>query len=422
MSDFKMRRNPERAAWAVLYGAFFTWCVLAVSLPLGARWWLRNASSDQTITLQSSGTVLVTRPGGSAPEVNLADIPVGSTITTQADSQATLTFAAAEGGDILATVQVYGSTELVITRADRPRYSSTGISPNRIDLRVATGRLRAAISPEVRHPVKLQLHSPPEAVTVLEQPGSKASLEASGARSVIVVREGEALVIAESQGIIAHRDERAEVTPNQPPNGPLPAERDWIVNGYFQQALEFGWAKAIRQPQKPEEDWGAVTNVTIAGRQTVQFLRAGQAWGQAGITQEINRDVRDYTSLRLHLAVLVNLQDLWNCGASGTECPVMVDITFVDKGGGERHWLKGFYYRFNANASFGLTACPSCNAVSSDHERVELGEWTTYDSPNLLEVFAEADVEVVTIKSILIYGAGHVFNGYVTEVELLAEE
>jgi len=237
-----------------------------------------------------------------------------------------------------------------------------------------------------------------------------------------VVREGEALVIAQSRGVIVHPDERAEVVPDQPPNGPLPAERDWIVNGYFQQPLEAGWAKAIRQPQIPEEDWGAVNIATVDGRQTIHFLRAGQAWGQAGITQEINRDVRDYASLRLHLAVRVNLQDLWNCGASGTECPVMVDIMFVDPAGGERHWLKGFYYRFNANPSFGLTSCPSCNAISSDHERVAAGEWTTYDSPNLLEVFAQANVEVVTIKSIAIYGAGHVFSGHVTEVELLAEE
>ena len=133
-----MRRNPERTAWAVLYGAFFTWCFLAVSIPLGVRWWLRGASASQTITLQSSGTVIVTRPDGSAPEVNLPDIPVGATLATPADSQATLTFAAAAGGEILATVQVYGGTELVITRADRPRYS-TGINPNRIDLRVTVG-------------------------------------------------------------------------------------------------------------------------------------------------------------------------------------------------------------------------------------------------------------------------------------------
>ena len=416
-----MRRNPERTAWVVLYTTFVIWCALAVSIPLGLRWWLLNASADQTIIMQSSGTVIVTQPGRSTPEVNLADIPVGSTIATQADSQATLTFASTNGQEIFATVQLYGGTELVVTRADRPRYG-IGINPYRIDLTIKVGRLRTEISQGVRHAVKIHLYSNPEALTELSQPGSKASLEAIGAESVTIVREGEALVISQSQGIPVHKDERAEVVANAPPNGPLPAERNWIVNGDFQQPLDTGWVREIRQPQLPQEDWGAVNIVNVEGREAVEFLRSGTAWGQAGIKQEINRDVTDYKSIRLHLAVLVRLQDLWNCGASGTECPAMVDITFVDQGGGERHWLKGFYYHFNANSNFGPLSCPSCNAVSSDHERWPVGEWRTYDSPNLLQAFRDANVSVVTIKSIAIYGGGHIFDSKVTEVELLAQE
>lgn len=416
-----MRRNPERTAWVVLYSTFFVWCALAVAIPLGGRWWLLHASTSQTITLQSSGTVIVTRPDRDTPEVNLVDIPVGSTIETQTDSQAILTFTSTEGAEDLATVTVYGNTKLVVTRAERPRYG-TGINPNRIDVQVLVGRLRAQISPNVNHAVTIWLHSKPDAVTLLGSPGSYVSLETTLDESVVTVREGEALVIAQSRGVTVSKDERAEVVADTPPRGPLPAERNWIINGDFQQPLEVGWTKDIRQPQIPQEDWGAVNIVSIDGRQVVQFLRAGQAWGQAGITQEINRDLTDYTSLRLHLAVLVTLQDLWNCGASGTECPAIVDAKFIDKGGGERHWLKGFYYRFNSNLDFGLTTCPSCNAVSSDHEFVPVGEWRTYDSPNLLGVFSQAGVSVVTIKSISIYGGGHIFDSKVTEVELLAQE
>ena len=416
-----MRRNPERTAWVVLYSTFFVWCALAVAIPLGGRWWLLHASTSQTITMQSSGTVIVTRPDRDTPEVNLVDIPVGSTLVTQTDSQATLTFTSTDGREALAILTVYGNTKLVVTRADRPRYG-TGVNPSRIDLQVLVGRLRAAISPNVSRAVQIWMYSKPEAITVLGVPGSYVSLETTLDESVVTVREGEALVIAQSRGVTVSKDERAEVNPNATPNGPLPAERNWIVNGDFQQPLGAGWTTAIRQPNIPAEDWGKVEIVTTDERSAVQFLRAGQAWGQAGIVQEINRDLTDYKSLRLHLAVFVSLQDLWNCGAVGTECPAMVDITFVDKGGGERHWLKGFYYRFNENPAFGLTSCPSCNAVSSGHELILVGEWRTFDSLNLLEEFSRAGVTVVTIKSIAIYGGGHIFDSQVTEVELLAQE
>jgi hypothetical protein len=418
-----MRRNPERTAWAVLVSAFVTFCALAVAIPLSLRWWLRTASTPQTIFLESTGTVIVTLPGGNIPVVNPETIPPGSKIVTQPDSQARLTFAALEGGEALATVQVYGGAELTIPRADRPRYGA-GVNPSRIDLDVTSGRLRATLLPDVSRPVKIQIFSAPQALTVLDAAGSSVSLEAGADQTVAAVREGRALLIARSQseGITVEKDQRGEVVANEPPRGPLPSERNWIVNGNFEESLESGWAKEIRPPQIIEEDWGTASVVEVDGRRAAQFLRFGKAWGQAGIAQAINRDVTDFNSLRLHLAVRANLQDLWNCGGSGTECPVMVDITFLDQSGGERHWLKGFFYNFNANPGLGLTSCPSCNAVSSDHERVPAGEWITYDSPNLLEALRSGGVNVKSVKSISIYGAGHIFDGLVTEVELLAEE
>jgi len=416
-----MRRNPERAAWVVLYSTFVIWCALAVAIPYGGRWWLLHASTSQTITMQSSGTVLVTRPDRDTPEVNLVDIPVGSTLETQTDSQATLTFTSTDGREALAILTVYGNTKLVVTRADRPRYG-TGVNPSRIDLQVLVGRLRAAISPNVSRAVQIWMYSKPEAITVLGVPGSYVSLETTLDESVVTVREGEALVIAQSRGVTVSKDERAEVNPNATPNGPLPAERNWIVNGDFQQPLGAGWTTDIRQPNIPAEDWGKVEIVTTDERSAVHFHREGKDWGQVGITQEINRNVTDYSSLRLQLTVLVKNQDLWNCGTFGTECPVIVDLKYVDKGGGERHWLKGFYFFSNPNLSFGLTSCPSCNAVSSDHELVTLGEWKTYESPNLLEFLKDRGAEAVTIKSITIFGAGHVFDSQVSDIELLAQE
>jgi len=90
-----MRQNTERIAWAILLSSFITFCLLAALIPLGARWWILTSTQDEIITMVSSGSVLVTQPGGTAAEANLTDIPSGSKIDTDADAQATLTFAPA---------------------------------------------------------------------------------------------------------------------------------------------------------------------------------------------------------------------------------------------------------------------------------------------------------------------------------------
>jgi hypothetical protein len=54
-----MHNNPERLAWTVLLLAFTTFCVLAVAIPLGVRWYLLNATTAETTAVTSvRGTVL----------------------------------------------------------------------------------------------------------------------------------------------------------------------------------------------------------------------------------------------------------------------------------------------------------------------------------------------------------------------------
>jgi hypothetical protein len=92
-----MHHNPERLAWTVLLLAFTTFCVLAVAIPFGVRWYLLNAmNAEMTAVTSVRGTVLA--------EMRKANLPVpitdGSTmeveeaarVTTDSTSQAILTF------------------------------------------------------------------------------------------------------------------------------------------------------------------------------------------------------------------------------------------------------------------------------------------------------------------------------------------
>ncbi|MGH2524623.1 MAG: hypothetical protein ACRDH2_19120, partial [Anaerolineales bacterium] len=194
-----MRHNSERTAWTVLLSAFVVCSALATLLPFTTWRWLRTATTAQVITLSSSGTVQVKRPGSSEAVVNPDGvIPVGSTITTQQDSQATLNFTSREGR-ALTNVVIYGDTEIILTQADSPRFR-LGLNPHQVLLTVTSGRVRAIIGQaEVDRAVRVAFLSRPDAWTVLQAPGSNASLEATFTESIVTVREGEATVIAHGQ-------------------------------------------------------------------------------------------------------------------------------------------------------------------------------------------------------------------------------
>jgi hypothetical protein len=257
----------------------------------------------------------------------------------------------------------------------------------------------------------------------LQQPGSNASVEAELTQTTATVREGEAIVISLSQNraITLHKDERADVMPNEPIAGPLPAERNLIANGDFSALFSpTDWVIDPPQRNKPEDDIGQVLPLIRDGRPAVKFIRTGNDWGQIGLTQVLNRDVRDYTSLRLHLDVYVNIQNLFNCGQYGTECPVMVKIVYVDVNGNEQQWTQGFYANPNPNVP---TACVTCPPPRNpEHEQVPFSQWKTFESNNLLEAFNAAGLPAVTLKSITLYASGHTFESFVADVQLLGAE
>ena len=427
-----MRRNPENTAWVVLIGAFCIFCALALLVPLGLRWWIQNAAETEQILMASNGTVLVTRPGRTTAEVNLTDIPVGSAIEIDdANSQATLTFNDPNSRVAVASVKIYGNTRVNLTRADSPRYAASQVG-HTIELQVDYGRLRAtSIVSDADHRVTIELVSPPNAVTVMNDPQSEVALVV-GSQTSLTVRQGRA-TIRQSDGpqgspgeLELGQDQRAEVA-SSGLRGPLSPERRLIANGDFLQPLDQiattnNWV--VAQPQQNDDIPGTVTVEDEGDRKVVHFYRQGidLLWGQVGITQNINQDVRDFTTLRLQLDVLVSHQDLFNCGEFGTECPVMVQIAFQDTAGHQKKWLQGFYYNYSDRPGTGMTKCPSCDAVRSDHQRVAQDQWVSIETDNLVDLLRGAGTPPAQVQSISIYASGHAFDSEITNVQLLGSE
>lgn len=421
MTTAAWRANPDRFAWVVILVAFSIFVLSFVTVGLTGQWWYLNATVYQEITNFPNGTVLVTRPDRTISEANVTAIPVGATLETKEASQATLIFVARRDNQALASLQIFGNTLLVVPTAHSPRFAASTL-PHRIELHLNRGRLWVNLSVDLARPVELSIITDSGALVVLTEPGSKASIETTNQITMVTVRDGKAQVRGANQTITLARDERAEVPAHAAPAGPLPAEQNLIKNSDFGVPLTGTWQAETWTPVDSTEPVGSVEPVIVNGRQAVWFNRRGNNWGQVGLTQELDRDVQGFKSLRLHLDVRLDFQDLSNCGLQGTECPVMVKINYVDIYGNPVEWLQGFYYRADANPNAGLTFCAPCAPVRFVHQQWPQSVWQTFDSENLLDVFARTQTPAGTLKSIIVYASGHSFTSLITDLQLLASE
>ncbi|MCX7855531.1 MAG: hypothetical protein N2556_06115 [Anaerolineae bacterium] len=398
-----MTQNRERLAWIILLISF-TLCVgLAVGVPLGVRQYLLTATRAQPTLLQPQHGTPGLQRGGRGDLIALRDptwdVPAGSLLTTDSAAQALLTFyAPASESEVVAAVQVYGDTRLRIQSARSPRFALSSL-PHRVGLQVESGRVRIAVSPAAGRETTAQLHTPH--LTAVLTAGSYEA-RVYGSLTEFIVREGHAEVTSAEGHSVSLTDAQRTIAQVGPtPLETLPAARNLLVNGDFRQPLEVGWETYTIEA-------GTVQTTTVAGRPAARFFREGIGHAEVGIRQVLNYDVRDFTSLILHLSVMVQGQSLPGCGSAGSECPIIVRIDYQDIYGGDRTWFHGFY---------------SVPKAANDYlywwsDQIPLQTWASYDSENLMQ----SDAPPALIKSVTIYASGHSFDALVTEVELLAQE
>lgn len=398
-----MTQNRERLAWIILLVSFTICVILAVGVPLGVRQFLLTATRAQPTLLQPQRGTPGLQRGGRGDLIALRnptwDVPGGSVLTTDSAAQALLTFyAPASKSEVVATVQVYGDTRLRIASARSPRFGLSPL-PHRVGLQVESGRVRITLSPAGGRETTAQLYTPH--LTAVLTAGSYEA-RVYGSLTEFIVREGRAEVTSAGGRSVSLEDAQRTIAQAGPtPLEVLPAARNLLVNGDFRQPLEVGWETYTVEA-------GTVQTTTVAGRPAARFFREGIGHAEVGIRQVLNYDVRDFTSLVLHLNVMVQGQSLPGCGSAGSECPIIVRIDYQDIHGGDRSWYHGFY---------------SLPKAANDYlywwsDLIPLQTWTSYDSENLMQ----SDAPPALIKSVTIYASGHSFDALVTEVELLAQE
>ena len=412
VSGYDMRDNRERVAWAILLASFFTCIGLAVAVPLGIRHFILHASVPQAVTLEVQRGPLRARLAGRGQPVAIDekrdDVPEGTIVATDATAGRLVMYAPQAEGPVIATVQLYDNTQTELSSARSPRFSTSRL-PHRVKLGATAGRVRISVSNGKERPSVVEVETPHGTATLWE---GSYEVKINGAATEVTVRDGQATVSSISGRVISLGPAERAAIDDEHVVGPLSAARDLIVNSDFQAALENGWTSYSQQTD-PQQPPGTVSVVTDEGREVVAFSRDGSNHAEVGIRQEINYDVRDFTSLELHLALRIidqNITGFGGCGYLGSECPIIVRVDYKDIYGTDRQWLHGFY-----------TGTPADDwLINWWAEEVQLGNWQTYDSGNLMEELS--DTPPASIKSLTIYASGHSFNAMVTELDLLAQE
>jgi len=405
-----MRNNPERLAWVVLLMSFFTCVGLTVAVPLGIRYYVLYADVGQNVSLEvQRGPLRVTLAGRGAP-VAIAedryDIAERTIVATDSTAGRLVIRVPHAGSSVIATAQLYDNTEVVLSSARSPRFSTSPL-PHKVALEVRAGRVRINVSNNDGRPTVVEVHMPYGETRLT---AGSYEVKVNGTTMEVTVRDGQADVIDNAEHLMPLGPAERAIVEYGKIVGPLPAARNLVSNGDFQTLLENGWTRYHEQKEEPP---ASVSIVTDEGRETAAFYRDGSNHAEVGIWQEINYDVRDFTSLELHLAVHVvseNIAGFGGCGTLSSECPIILLIDYKDIYGTDRQWRHGFY--IGEPASDWL--------LHPWTEQVPPGSWRTYDSGNLVEELADAPPAI--IKRLTIYASGHSFHAMVTEVELLAQE
>lgn len=397
-----MQDNPERLAWTILLTSFAVFCLLSVGIPLSIYSYVSTAYVTHATSVTSvRGTVIAEQlePRRAIPiaDGSTTAIEENTSVETNETSQALITFFEDS------TITMYNSTKLYLEQARDRRFEVSSL-PTTIVLGIEKGRVR--VSPSVRSPMQFEIRSPQ--ATILLQEGSYA-IEVGEEMTQVTVRTGQARIQAADETVTIKQGKRVLLTKGKKLSGPLPAEQDLVVNGDFSQPLSGNWEPYTFTPDTRVQPEGAVT--TYGDRKVMEFKSSGQdnIHNEVGIKQTINKDVRDFRSLQLHLSVRLTSQSLPGGGTLGTEYPVMVHVNYKDIYGNEQDWYHGFYYQQTAD-----------NWLLTNGERIAGSVWYPYESENLLKVLEKT--QPAHLNYIHIYASGWLYDSMVTDVALLAQE
>lgn len=409
--------EAEQRAWRVLVLSFASFCILAAALAYLAYWFVFVSTLRLPVELVAArGTIQVTDDRQSVStttrdaSLTLGD---GSSIETDASSQAFLPIRTPHTGDQIGALTVFRNSGIQLIRASTPRFPRSQSTMD-VYLTAPAGRIGVELYPGDQ-PTHIHIESEGQQLR-LDAPG-RYLVNATAGGLEVAVYEGRAEwdhstqpgVATIEAGEAAALDESGETILRQP----LPENlATALTSGPEQVAWSFY--------NETQPDGVARAEQLILG-QVLVLDRSQERWpgitlghGETGMFQQLNTVIGDRRTLRLQISFRILEQSLSTCGELGSECPLMVRLDYFDVLGQRATYITGFYSAHNPALGYPL-ACSTCIA---EHEQVRLATWYTFDSGNLLARLPANQLPSELI-SIQFYASGHAYQVQVRDLQLL---
>ncbi len=398
-----MKQNPENTAWIILSIAFGIFWLILISMISVTYWYIFEDTEPFTTNLTSvRGIVLMGNPTDdlaiSVTDGNSTTIKENFSVSTDNTSQAILGFI----ND--SSLTMYGNTTITLHKTEQPHFSFS-FAPTTIVVEVKKGRVRATAA-QGRDSLNFDFFTPH---TKIELNQGSFSIEVNESETQITTRLGEAKVVQDNQAVTIEQNNRIIIGKNGQPSAPLPSAQNLlgenVANSWEIYTINFS-----------EHVTTTVQNRQVQNRLVLDLLSSGKnnIHTETGVTKQVNKDVRDFRSLRIFAEVSLVNQTLPGGGQQGSEFPIMLDIAYKDADGNDRHWYHGFYYVTPLENYFLV------NQPDNSNERIARYLWYPYESENLLSTLGPA--KPVFVKAVRIYASGWIYHSMVANISLLAEE
>ncbi|HVO69846.1 MAG TPA: hypothetical protein VMT24_07365 [Aggregatilineaceae bacterium] len=420
-----LKSNPQRLAWATLLGALAVFCALCVGVIVFTQWLVFQSPTSLNVTLHvGQGTVGLLAPDTDERAVRSdpADVARDDRLSTDNLSQGYLAFADPYSGEVVATVMLRSNSVATLQSATRPRFSLSE-NPYAIRLKGVNGRLEVWVSTGLHREIRLEIDGPVGIARIGEK--GDFLFESTPTYVKLTARDGSATLVSHD-GRAQHlaMSTEGEIQQGDPDTGVRAGPVDLLPNSTFGQEQDWPkeWVCAhTPDPSYPNAPGGTYEFVKVDGRPTIHIERLAPNPGPAktGCIQVLGDgthglDVTQYASLRLRVTMQVHYQSLSACGVAGSECPVMLKLTYLDQDGNARVWYHGFYTEAEPNV--GRTICDSC---WEPHQQINQDAWYTYESGNLFTDWPEGQ-RPGAIQQVEFYSSGHQYDVMLSEVSLVA--
>jgi len=300
------------------------------------------------------------------------------------------------------TVVVYSGSELQLERLAASRYA-----PQRdaLVLRLVRGKARLAVAPSLDSQKRFEVRVRGTTID-LDEGIFTVNVEDAGAQ-VRVQERGRAMVTSQGEAVQLAEGQRTEIRPDAPPTPPEKAQQDLIMNGDFSQGLD-GWVVREKPGFSDGQDVAGATTLLLEDeRPAIRFARRGSkgSHNESYIYQEIDRDVSDFSSLRLVVRLKLQHQSLSGGGYMGSEYPLLVRVDYRTQTG-EVFKVWGLYYQNEANNR------------TDDGFKVPQGPWQEFSS---LENLMTMTPRPQRILSMTVGASGWDYESLISSVGLVGE-